>query len=128
MRSRPVLVYDGDCAFCTSSVRFAERHLRLNCEVTPWQFAGLDELGVTRERAQYELLWVTPDGAVRGGAQAVAKLLLGAGGAWAVAGALLALPPLRWAAHGVYRLIADNREKMPGGTPACAVPTARPSD
>jgi predicted DCC family thiol-disulfide oxidoreductase YuxK len=125
MRSRPVLVYDGDCAFCTSSVRFAERHLRLNCEVTPWQFADLGALGVTRERAEYELLWVAPDGAVRGGAQAVAKLLLGAGRGWAVAGALLALPPLRWLAHGVYRLIANNREKMPGGTPACAVPTGR---
>jgi predicted DCC family thiol-disulfide oxidoreductase YuxK len=106
-------------------VRFAKRHLRLNCEVIPWQFAELGTLGVTRESAEYELLWVAPDGAVYGGAQAVAKLLLRAGRGWEVAGALLTLPPLRWVAHGVYRLIANNREKMPGGTPACAVPTER---
>lgn len=35
MRARPVLIYDGDCAFCTSSVRFAERRLRPRCEISP---------------------------------------------------------------------------------------------
>src|SRR4051812_29562034 len=122
MRTRSVLVYDGDCAFCTSSVSFAERCLAPRCETTPWQFADLDSLGITRQRAEYELLWVTPSGVVRGGTQAVAKLLLSAGGGWRVLGALLTLPPLRWVAHGVYRFVANNRERMPGGTPACALP------
>jgi predicted DCC family thiol-disulfide oxidoreductase YuxK len=85
----------------------------------------LDSFGATRERAEYELLWVTPSGAIHGGAQAVAKLLLSAGRGWAVPGALLTLPPLRQLAHGVYRLIANNRERMPGGTPACALPADR---
>ncbi|MFF4243345.1 thiol-disulfide oxidoreductase DCC family protein [Streptomyces sp. NPDC001822] len=125
MRTRPVLVYDGDCAFCTSSVHFAERRLRPRCEITPWQFADLESLGVTQERAEYELLWCTPTGSVYGGAQAVAKLLLSAGAVWSVLGALLTLPPVRWLAHGVYRLVADHRDSMPGGTPACAVPAAQ---
>ncbi|MFE4857054.1 thiol-disulfide oxidoreductase DCC family protein [Streptomyces sp. NPDC056670] len=120
-----MLVYDGDCAFCTSCVRFVERRVRPRCEITPWQFTDLESLGTTQQRARYELLWVTPDGTVRGGAQAVAKLLLSAGGAWAVPGALLTLPPFRWIAHGLYRLVADHREHMPGGTPACAVPADR---
>lgn len=125
MRTRPVLLYDGDCAFCTSSVHAAERLLRPGGEITPWQFADLDGLGVTRARAEHEVLWVTPVGTVYGGVQAVAKLLLHTGGAWAVPGALLTLPPLRWVAHGVYRLVADNRDRMPGGTPACALPADR---
>ncbi|MFJ8923432.1 Predicted thiol-disulfide oxidoreductase YuxK, DCC family [Streptomyces sp. LamerLS-316] len=125
MRPRPVLIYDGDCAFCTSSVRFAERHIKPRCETTPWQFAEMESFGATRERAEYELLWVTPSGVIHGGAQAVAKLLLSAGRGWAVPGALLTLPPLRQLAHGVYRLIANNRERMPGGTPACALPADR---
>lgn len=125
MRTRPVLIYDGDCAFCTSSVVFAERRLRPRCEITPWQFADLESLGVTRERAEYELLWTTPNGSVYGGAQAVAKLLLSSGGVWSVLGALLTLPPARWLAHGVYRLVANHRDRMPGGTPACAVPAAQ---
>ncbi|MFE4450162.1 thiol-disulfide oxidoreductase DCC family protein [Streptomyces sp. NPDC056796] len=125
MRMRPVLVYDGDCAFCTSSVMFVERHVRPHCEAVPWQFADLGSLGVTQERAEYELLWITPTGVVHGGAQAVAKLLLNAGKGWAVLGAILTLPPARWIARRVYRLVADNRQRMPGGTPACALPADR---
>ncbi|MCM2387145.1 thiol-disulfide oxidoreductase DCC family protein [Streptomyces albipurpureus] len=124
-RTRPVLVYDGDCAFCTTSVNFIERRLPLSCSITPWQFADLHSLGTAQQRAEYELLWVTPTGTVYGGAQAVAKLLLGAGKGWALLGALLTLPPVRWVAHGAYRLIANNRGRMPGGTPACALPANR---
>lgn len=120
-----MLVFDGDCGFCTTSVTFIERRLRPCCEIVPWQFADLAALGVTPERAGHEVLWVTPAGTVYGGAQAVAKVLLSAGGGWAPLGALLTLPPLRWAAHGLYRVVARNRHRMPGGTAACAVPARR---
>ncbi|MGW7278100.1 thiol-disulfide oxidoreductase DCC family protein [Streptomyces sp. NPDC054844] len=122
MRTRPVLVFDGDCGFCTAAVRVIERWVRPRCETTPWQRADLAVLGVRKERARREVLWVTPTAAVHGGAQAVAKLLMSAGGGWRIVGAVLTLPPVRWAAAGVYRLVADNRERLPGGTPACAVP------
>ncbi|WP_049576455.1 thiol-disulfide oxidoreductase DCC family protein [Streptomyces sp. SBT349] len=125
MHTLPVLVYDGDCAFCTTAVRFARRRIRPRCDATPWQFADLAALGTTRRRAEHEVLWVTPNGRVHGGARAVAKLLLSAGGAWAALGALLTLPPMRWAAAGIYRVIAANRQRMPGGTPACALPPDR---
>ncbi|MCQ0025554.1 DUF393 domain-containing protein [Streptomyces somaliensis DSM 40738] len=125
MRIRPVLVYDGDCGFCSTSVRFAERYVRPRCTVTPWQFADLEELGVTRRRAEHEALWVTPAGTVYGGSRAVARLLLSAPGGWPVLGAVLTLPLVRWAAHGVYRLVAANRHRMPGGTAACALPARR---
>jgi predicted DCC family thiol-disulfide oxidoreductase YuxK len=124
----PVLVYDGDCAFCTSCVRFAERHLHPRCTTTPWQSADLRALGVTREQAEHELLWVTPHGAVYGGSQAVAKILLASRGAWRAAGALLLLPPGRRLAPPLYRLVARNRHRMPGGTPACAAPAGHRRD
>ncbi|MFJ6213652.1 thiol-disulfide oxidoreductase DCC family protein [Streptomyces sp. NPDC092296] len=138
MAIRPVLVYDGDCAFCSSCVALAGKRLAGPAaaplwDAIPFQFADLPELDaatggglVTAERAQQEVLWVTPTGQVYGGAQAVARLLMRAGGAWSVPGALLTLPPVRWLAAGVYRLIALNRHRMPGGTPACAMPPRRP--
>ncbi|MFE6410995.1 thiol-disulfide oxidoreductase DCC family protein [Streptomyces sp. NPDC057837] len=125
MRTRPVLIFDGDCGFCTSSVDVVRRLVRPRCETVAWQHADLASLGLTEERARYEALWVTPAGQVYGGVRAVAKILLSAGGAWSVAGAVLVLPPVRWVAHGVYRLVARHRGRLPGGTPACAVPAAR---
>ncbi|MFF5898057.1 thiol-disulfide oxidoreductase DCC family protein [Streptomyces argenteolus] len=120
----PVLVYDGDCAFCTTSLTYLMRRLRPKCAITPWQFTDLDALGISRRRAQHELLYVSPTGTVYGGAQAVAKLLLRAGGIWAWPGGLLTLPPVRWIAHGIYRIIAAHRDRMPGGSPTCAMPAA----
>jgi predicted DCC family thiol-disulfide oxidoreductase YuxK len=130
MRKQPVLVYDGDCGFCTSSVTFAQQRLHPACETIPWQHADLDALRTTRQRAEREVLWVTPTGPVHGGVNAIARLLLCSHGMWPVLGAMLTVPPLRWAAHGVYRLVANNRRRMPGGTAACALAaqsTARPT-
>jgi predicted DCC family thiol-disulfide oxidoreductase YuxK len=122
----PVLLYDGDCGFCTTSVRFIERRIPTRAELRPYQFTDLDALGATPKRASAEVLWV--DGTrISGGAQAVARLLIDAGGAWRVLGALLRIPPFRWLAAGVYHVVTVNRYRLPGGTPACALPaSARP--
>ena len=130
----PVLVFDGDCAFCTTCVTAAERYLRQTLASGGWdavayQFADLAELDVrgggrgevSGERAEREVLWVTPGGRVYGGAQAVARLLMRSGGAPAYLGGLLALAPVRPVAALVYRWIAANRHRLPGGTPACAL-------
>ncbi|MGY1591708.1 thiol-disulfide oxidoreductase DCC family protein [Geodermatophilus sp. SYSU D00708] len=119
---RPVLVYDGDCGFCTRAAEVARRLLPPDAAVTPWQSADLASLGVTPARARREVLWVSRTGRVAGGARAVAEALRAAGGPWAVLGVVLLVPPLSWAAAGVYRLVAANRMRLPGGTAACAVP------
>ena len=119
----PTLVFDGDCAFCTSAVGVARRVLPTGVTVVAWQFADLAALGVTAERAQQEVLWVDGDGAVSGGAAAVTRLLRAAGLPWSVLGVLISLPPLRWVAPPVYRLVAANRHRLPGGTPACRMPS-----
>lgn len=74
------------------------------------------------ERAEREVVWVTPAGRVYGGAQAVARLLMRSGGAWAYLGGVLALAPVRPVAGLVYRWVARYRHRMPGGTAACALP------
>ncbi|MEU9043390.1 MULTISPECIES: DUF393 domain-containing protein [unclassified Kitasatospora] len=134
----PVLVFDGDCAFCSSCVRWAERYLRQTLASGGWeamafQFADLgawDEHAggrgeVSAERAEREVLWVTPTGRVYGGAQAVARLLMRSGGVWAYLGAVLTAPPVRPVAALVYRWVARNRHRMPGGTAACALPNRK---
>jgi predicted DCC family thiol-disulfide oxidoreductase YuxK len=125
-RERPVLLFDGDCAFCTRTADMIKEHIPTSGTVEPWQFVDLAALGTTREQAEHEVVWVGRDGRVRGGAQAVAALLIDAGTWWAVLGWTLRIPPIRWVAHLGYRLVAANRHRLPGGTPACALPSARP--
>ena len=125
---RPALVYDGDCGFCTRAAQVARRILPRDCAVTPWQGTDLASIGVTPARAQREVLWVSRSGEVSGGAPAVAEALRTAGGLWVVLGLALRVPPLSWAALGVYRVVAANRMRLPGGTAACALPTPEPSD
>jgi predicted DCC family thiol-disulfide oxidoreductase YuxK len=86
------------------------------------QHADLASLGLTVEQCQRELQWVGPAGHIDSGAQAVASLLRASGGPWSVVGALLRVPPARWVAALVYRLVASNRQRLPGGTGTCALP------
>lgn len=117
--TRPVLVFDGDCAFCTSCVHLVERWIRPDAEIVAWQFADLDGLGVSEGQAIDAVQWVEPGGAVRSGHEAVAAVLTSAGPVWRVAGHALLLPGVSWVAAHVYRLVASNRHRLPGGTPAC---------
>ena len=117
----PALVFDGDCAFCSRSADLARRLLPAHCEVLPWQWADLAAVGVSPERARSEVLWIDEDGTVSGGAPAVAHVLRAVGGPLSLLGRLLALPPISWAAAPLYRLVAANRYRLPGGTPACRV-------
>lgn len=125
-RDVPWLVFDGDCAFCTSSATWVSERLHRgagpDARLVPWQFVDLAALGTTAERAQREVLWVTPEGEIRGGASAFAGWLRFRGGAYGVLGTAMNAPGVRSLAAAVYRLVARNRSRMPGGSPACALP------
>lgn len=114
----PVLVFDGDCAFCTTSASLARRWLRLD-RVEPWQRLDLDSLGLDTDRCQTALQWVGLDGSIEAGEWAVISALRHSGGMWRLPAAVLAAPGVRVLARVVYRWVARNRHRLPGGTPAC---------
>ncbi len=114
-----MLVFDGDCAFCTSCARLLER-IGPEAEIVAWQVADLDELGITTEQAVEAVRWVGADGTVRAGHEALAAALGTAGPAWRIAGRAMLLPGVSLLAAVGYRLVARNRHRLPGGTPACA--------
>ncbi|WP_344159971.1 DUF393 domain-containing protein [Nocardiopsis rhodophaea] len=120
-RAAPMLIYDGNCGFCTRSVRLTER-LPVRVTLTPRQEIDLAEVGVDQSRAEREVLWVSCSGRVAGGADAVAELLTHARGVWPLAGHMMKLPVIRPLAAGVYRVVASHRYRLPGVTPACQLP------
>ncbi len=123
------LVFDGDCGFCTTSVLWLFRHVRPDgVEAVRYQSFNLAGHGLTAERARYEVLWVPGgDGEVRGGAAALARLLrAGERRVWRFAGLVLQAFPVSWLAERVYRVVARNRQRMPGGTDACAIRITKP--
>lgn len=119
VRAYPVLVYDGDCAFCGTCVRILER-IGPDAEIVAWQSADLTALGVTEEQAIDAVQLVQIDGTVRSGHEAIAAILNTAGPIWKIIGSTVLLPGTSWMAAKAYRLIANNRYLLPGGTPACA--------
>jgi predicted DCC family thiol-disulfide oxidoreductase YuxK len=117
----PVLLYDGECGFCSSSARLLRRLVRRLPAVEPYQTTELGPLGVTADQCREALHWVGADGRVCTGADAVAQVLVDAGRGWRIIGRLLRLPGIRAGAAVVYRSVARNRHRLPGGTPTCSL-------
>lgn len=120
----PTFLFDGDCAFCLMCARFIARWIPTTARVMPWQFADLAALGVTRAEALEAVQWV--DGSERlSGPVAIAALLRHSNAFWRPLGWILGAPRSIALAWPVYRWIARNRHRLPGGTPACAISPRR---
>jgi predicted DCC family thiol-disulfide oxidoreductase YuxK len=117
----PLLIFDGDCAFCTSSVRFIERRIRRHPRIQPWQQSDLAGLGLTQEQCE-SAVQLIENGRVTSAHVAIARLLIYGKWGWAVLGYLLLVPGIKQIAGVVYRWVAKNRDRMPGGTAECALP------
>jgi predicted DCC family thiol-disulfide oxidoreductase YuxK len=117
---RPALVFDGDCRFCTAAVEWLLERAREPIRPVPYQRAGIERLGVSREEARRELLWVEPGGEVLRGHRAVTRALRACDRPWSRLATVLRYAPGRWLAGAGYRLVARYRGRLPGTTPACA--------
>ncbi|NDH76279.1 MAG: DUF393 domain-containing protein, partial [Actinobacteria bacterium] len=42
-----LLIFDGDCGFCTTSAGWIERRLPDDVRVAPWQILDLEQYGLT---------------------------------------------------------------------------------
>jgi predicted DCC family thiol-disulfide oxidoreductase YuxK len=131
----PLVVFDGDCAFCTSSINWLTHTFPGAFNVVPYQRTDLAALGLTAEQCHAQLQWLTDRarplvaGNRRSGAQAVTAILRAGGRARGgplgtaarVVGTVGSYPPVSWIAAAVYVVVAANRTRLPGGTPACGL-------
>lgn len=123
---RPLLVFDGDCAFCTTWTNRLRDALPVFPDAQPWQWLDLDALGLSHDDVT-NYAWVLAGGRrFRGHLAFSALLRMQPRISLRFAGWLLATPPVSWAAAVGYHLIARFRHRLPGGTPACALPRPTP--
>jgi predicted DCC family thiol-disulfide oxidoreductase YuxK len=120
--SAGLLVFDGDCAFCTTWVNRLEAVLPRFPPTTPYQWADLDALGLTPHDVQDFAWYLTPKHQYAGHLAFSALLRSQPRVGLRFAGWILATPPFSWAAALGYSFIARYRHLLPGGTPACALP------
>lgn len=90
--------------------------------VRPWQSLDLDEYGLTVADVESAAYWVDDaTNQTHRGHRGIGRALEHAGGLWRPVGWLIAHPPVGWIAQPAYRLIANNRHRLPGSTDACRV-------
>lgn len=118
-----ILVYDGDCGFCTATANLARRLLPERVDVQPWQALDLEPLGLTVEQVTTAAYFVDPDGRLHAGHAAIGRGIEAISPLLRPIGFLLRVPPLSWLAAPIYKAIANNRHRLPGST--CAIPDRR---
>jgi predicted DCC family thiol-disulfide oxidoreductase YuxK len=119
-----IFLYDGDCAFCSSCARWLQRWAPTAVPVRPWQFTDIDALGVTAAECDTAVQWI--DGTHRAaGPAAIAALLRSSHRGWRLVGRTLGTPAATALTWPFYRWVARNRDRMPGGTATCALPSTQ---
>jgi predicted DCC family thiol-disulfide oxidoreductase YuxK len=117
-----LLVFDGDCAFCSTWVERLRGALPRFPKTTPFQWADLDALGLSLDDVQHFAWYLTPTHHYGGHLAFSALLRSQPRVGLRFAGWLIATPPFSWVAALGYRFVSRYRHLLPGGTPACALP------
>lgn len=126
--SPPVLLFDGDCAFCSSCARWITAHVPTPVALEPWQWTDLGPLGATIDEVDVAVVLVDVNLHRTHGPEAFAGLLRSStAGGWRFVGRVLGLRPTLVVAWPIYRWIARNRHRMPGGTAQCSLPQSERS-
>jgi predicted DCC family thiol-disulfide oxidoreductase YuxK len=114
-----LLVFDGECGFCTAAVDWLARHLERPTCLVPWQQLQPGLLGLSEEDLRRSVWWIEPTGERFHSERAVAHALIACGRGWRRLGLLLLAPGVHALAAVGYRLVARVRRRLPGTIPAC---------
>ena len=107
---RPLLVYDGECAFCFRWIVRWQEAFNDKIDVAPFQSIGARfEEDLPVECFQSAIRLIEPDGKVYGGAEAISRALSYRSSGGKAYWCYLHLPGYAFCAEAVYRIIASNR-------------------
>lgn len=111
-----LLLYDGDCGFCSACIAWMVSRTAPSADVEAWQVRDLGALGLTEQECAEMVQWIGPRSERASGAEALARFLLTGNARGRVLGRALCFPIIRSAARHVYRVVASNRYRLPANT------------
>lgn len=120
--SRDLLIFDGDCAFCTTWVARLRAWLPAFPEAQPSQWTDLSAYALSAEDVARYAWYITPRRQFGGHLAFSALLRSQPRFGLRLLGWLIATPPWSWLAAAGYDFVARFRHRLPGGTPACEMP------
>lgn len=111
---KPIMLWDGDCGFCSRWIRRWQKATGDTVEYRPYQDALQEFPQVKEADCRQAVQLVLPDGRIFQAAQAVLKsLAIGGRSMW-----MLRLYErsrfFRWFTERLYRWVARNRSWLPG--------------
>lgn len=117
-----IFLFDADCGFCQRCVEVAKK-VRPDITYIPNYEVDLEEYGLTQSDIDNASWYIRADKQVKlGGSAGIAALMAGSSLLpWRIAGIILQAPVIRTVIRPVYRLIADNRGRMPGSDGTCGL-------
>lgn len=116
-----ILIYDGDCGFCSTSATWLAGHAHL--VTAPYQWTELTQYGLTTEEASKKVQYVDGNSVRFSGAPAIAAALqVCTHWSWRAVGRALTFPGISILAVLGYSAVARYRHLFPGGTPTCRMP------
>lgn len=122
-----LLIFDADCAFCQSCVRWGNRNLRAFPKAAGFQHLDLSLGPVSREQAQTSIWLVSTANSefepLPANRAAAFILKLEPNVFWKLFGHFIDIPGLRVISKAVYYFVAKNRAKLPGATESCELST-----
>jgi predicted DCC family thiol-disulfide oxidoreductase YuxK len=115
-----LLIYDGDCGFCTATAAWMMDRLDPDVDVEAWQQLDLDRYGLTASDGQKSSWWIDDDGVAIAGALGIAEALKSTQPRWTrLAGTFVGSAPVQPVAKLVYKGVVRYRHKLPGSTDVC---------
>lgn len=118
-----LLIYDGDCAFCTKCVVWGKKHLKNFPAHVAYQLINPNDYALTQSQVAASIWLVVSNSPALPANLAVAAILKDQPNPlWRALGWAMNLIGARQIARWLYFLVAKNRHRMPGSSQACELP------
>lgn len=118
---RPLFVFDGDCGVCQNGTDSMRRRFDPPVDMTPYQTADLDRLGIAPAKVLDGPILVRTDGSHVVGPMAIAEVLSASRAPYRMVGRVMRTPGIRHALIAMGPRLYEMRHRLPGAATSCPV-------